>query len=126
MRANSASVPREAVVNASSVIFASQWPALHSLDLGSVISPDGRDTPLVPTMPVILRPDATAAPTASAAPDDASSSKSVTSAILPGLPDLPPHFGARVVVAIIAVLVIVVVVWRILAPPPGAAAAVLA
>lgn len=88
------------------------WPGLQSLDLGSAISPDGRDNPLVPYMPVIL-----GAPASSSDATTTDTSSSTSTASLPGLPSLPQHFGARLAVGVIAIIVIGVVLWRILAPP---------
>lgn len=106
-------------MSANSAILASQWPALHSLDLGSVISPDGRDTPLLHSMTVNVAPSVDSADNV----DSKATSVTTTNALLPDvLPKLPEHFGARVAVGIIAVVVIVIVAWRILAPPPEAAA----
>lgn len=92
------------------------WPALDSLDMGSLISPDGRDTPLLPSQPIV---PLAASSSASSTTDASSAPASTTSPVSLGslLPSVPDHFGARLAVGAIAVVVILIVVWRIVAPP---------
>ena len=78
-----------------------QYYALQTLDMGNVLSPDGRAHPFDGSTPVV----ATAIP----------ASFPIPSALNPFSSwHWPPNFGARVAIGIIAVLILVLVVARFL------------
>lgn len=94
------------------------YTALHSLDFGSVQSPDGRDHFLDANTPVSVIsapiPDvvgsASLTPTGSLIPDPYAVTGVAKGA---SFFTVPPHFGARVAVGVLAIGILLVVVLRI-------------
>lgn len=93
--------------------------ALLSLDLGSVYSADGRETPVTAFTPVVTAAQAIAStpvgnPSSGAAGTSGGAPVTQASLSLPGLPSLPANLGSRLAVGTLAVLLIALAVWRLL------------
>lgn len=96
--------------------------SLHSLDFGSVYSPDGREHPITALTTVYpMYSDAGPSDVQPPLPSSGSSTTTPGGTIVPiswpdwksFLPSLPPHFGARLVVGLVAIGIILIVAARL-------------
>lgn len=90
--------------------------ALHSLDFGEVLSPDGRAHPLDALTPITVYTAPAAGPTAPVSGTTGPGNASGTTLAgfgLPSLPSFPSHFGARFVVGVVGVGLVLIVAWRL-------------
>jgi len=101
-----------------------EWiTAVHSIDLGSVYTPDGREHPVIgPTIPFLAN---LSQPTSSSpvdppttypatGPNTPSIGSQFTLANFLGVPQAPSHLGARLVVTIAGLIILTVVLVRLL------------
>lgn len=104
--------------------------AIHSWDLGSLYSPDGREHPAtahsLPFLASLYEAPLTSQHSSSDIPSDVSSKSpaigpnmadvtaSASLASIPSLPKMPSHLGARVVVGIVGLIILAIVVARLL------------